>query len=221
MALYIGNIRYKPMVGDNRASFLVEEHVPLPYDTEVEYLQSSGTQYIDTGYAYADGYTFEIDFLGMTSNTTVFGARNSTKRTSVLYYSKTNGMTINMAAYTGSTTPFKLGNITSRVKVKMSVLQNNGTVWVDDTKVYDNISFSGEYISSVSQAVFATKYGDNDYRDITSSKVYGLKMWQGTTIIRDYIPVRVGQIGYMYDKVSKVLYGNVGTGDFTLGPDKT
>ena len=36
----------------------------------------------------------------------------------------------------------------------------------------------------------------------------------------DLIPVRVGQVGYMYDKVSGQLFGNVGTGDFGLGPDK-
>ena len=209
------------MLGNHKASFMIGENIPLPYDAEIEYLQSNGTQFIDTEYVYVDNYTFEIDFLGMTSNTTVFGARNSTKRTSVLYYSKTNGMTINMAAYTGSTTPFKLGNITSRAKVKMSVFQNNGTVWVNDTKVYDNISFSGEYISSVSQAVFATKYGDNDYRDITSSKVYGLKIWQGENLVRNFIPVRVDTVGYLYDIVSRELFDNQGTGSFLLGPDKT
>jgi hypothetical protein len=36
----------------------------------------------------------------------------------------------------------------------------------------------------------------------------------------DLIPVRVGNVGYMYDKVSGKLFGNVGTGSFILGPDK-
>ena len=35
----------------------------------------------------------------------------------------------------------------------------------------------------------------------------------------DMIPVRVGSVGYMYDKVSGRLFGNAGTGDFVLGPD--
>jgi hypothetical protein len=35
-----------------------------------------------------------------------------------------------------------------------------------------------------------------------------------------FIPVRVGTTGYMYDKVSGQLFGNVGTGDFILGADK-
>jgi hypothetical protein len=38
--------------------------------------------------------------------------------------------------------------------------------------------------------------------------------------IADFIPVRVGQVGYMYDKVSGTLFGNAGTGSFILGSDR-
>ena len=37
----------------------------------------------------------------------------------------------------------------------------------------------------------------------------------------DLLPVRKGNIGYMYDRVSGELFGNAGTGDFIIGPDKT
>jgi hypothetical protein len=37
----------------------------------------------------------------------------------------------------------------------------------------------------------------------------------------DLIPVRIGNVGYMYDKVSGQLFENQGTGNFILGPDKT
>jgi hypothetical protein len=36
----------------------------------------------------------------------------------------------------------------------------------------------------------------------------------------DLVPVRIGNVGYMYDKVSGKLFGNAGTGNFILGPDK-
>jgi hypothetical protein len=36
----------------------------------------------------------------------------------------------------------------------------------------------------------------------------------------ELIPVRVGNVGYMYDKVNGKLFGNSGTGSFTLGADK-
>jgi hypothetical protein len=38
--------------------------------------------------------------------------------------------------------------------------------------------------------------------------------------LRDVIPVRKGTTGYLYDKVSKQLFGNAGTGAFTIGQDK-
>lgn len=38
-------------------------------------------------------------------------------------------------------------------------------------------------------------------------------------IVLDLIPVRVGNVGYMYDRVSRKLFGNTGTGDFAIGDD--
>jgi hypothetical protein len=38
-------------------------------------------------------------------------------------------------------------------------------------------------------------------------------------MLRDFIPVRKGTTGYMYDKVSGQLFGNSGSGNFILGPD--
>lgn len=46
-----------------------------------------------------------------------------------------------------------------------------------------------------------------------------LSIWVGGTLVRSYVPVRVGQTGYLFDRVSGQLFGNAGTGDFVLGPD--
>ena len=46
-----------------------------------------------------------------------------------------------------------------------------------------------------------------------------LQLSRNGVLLRDFIPVRVGQVGYMYDRVSGELFGNDGTGDFILGPD--
>ena len=49
--------------------------------------------------------------------------------------------------------------------------------------------------------------------------VYSCQFYDGNSIICDLVPVRVEQVGYMYDRVSGELFGNAGTGDFVLGPD--
>ena len=46
-----------------------------------------------------------------------------------------------------------------------------------------------------------------------------LKLWQGTTLVRDFIPCRIGETGYMFDKVTETLFENNGTQSFTLGED--
>ena len=52
-------------------------------------------------------------------------------------------------------------------------------------------------------------------------KLYSFRIEDDNNInIIDLIPVRVGTTGYMYDRVSGQLFGNDGTGDFIVGPDK-
>jgi hypothetical protein len=48
-----------------------------------------------------------------------------------------------------------------------------------------------------------------------------MQIYINDILVRDFIPVRVGNIGYMYDKVSKKLFGNSGQGNFILGNDIT
>lgn len=60
--------------------------------------------------------------------------------------------------------------------------------------------------------------------DCTSMKIWYFKIIHGSTLVRDYIPVRftneLGQSeGAMYDRVSRKLFRNAGTGSFIIGPD--
>ena len=52
-----------------------------------------------------------------------------------------------------------------------------------------------------------------------TGRMKSVKISQGSAVIMDCIPVRIGQVGYMYDKVSGEFFGNDGTGDFILGAD--
>ena len=49
--------------------------------------------------------------------------------------------------------------------------------------------------------------------------LYYLKIWEADTLVRDYIPVKKNNIGYLFDKVSGQLFGNAGGGSFVCGPD--
>lgn len=185
----------------------------------VDYLESTGTQYIDTNYAFTDDFTWEIDFDGIDRGKTIFGGRTSSTRTALLYQ-KTSGQGIETTcpinAMTGDQTPFQLADLSSgHHTVKMSVASNKGSVWVDNVQVYNEQAFTGSYISGVTQAVFADKFGTNDYREQSTSKVYSVKMWQASTLVRDYLPaIDENGVGYMFDKATHTIYDNAGTGVF-------
>jgi hypothetical protein len=59
----------------------------------------------------------------------------------------------------------------------------------------------------------------------TRLRVSAFSISQSGALVRDYIPVRVGSgssaVGYLFDRASGQLFGNAGTGSFTVGPDKT
>lgn len=57
----------------------------------------------------------------------------------------------------------------------------------------------------------ATSLGDG--------KIYRYRHMQGAKVIRDMIPVRKGDVGYMYDIATGHLFGNRGTGEFSYGLD--
>ena len=64
----------------------IKSHRKLPYDAEVEYLESTGTQYIDTGLPISQGYRFvsNVAFVGSVSTN---GSKN------IMWYAQ-NGFTI-------------------------------------------------------------------------------------------------------------------------------
>lgn len=52
-------------------------------------------------------------------------------------------------------------------------------------------------------------------------KIYYFKISKNNKLLLDLIPVRIEDVGYMYDKVSKQILSNTEEGVFILGPDVT
>lgn len=48
---------------------------------------------------------------------------------------------------------------------------------------------------------------------------YAFTISSGGVVTHDLIPVRLGNTGYMYDRITNKRFGNAGTGDFQYGPD--
>lgn len=187
----------------------------LPYDAEIEYLQSSGTQYINTGVKVNNTFTFYSKVAALSSSaTTYWGARNSGTYSSrgqqcYLQNNPASPATSTIHLWTDSTSGTDQSNS-----------WNSGITPVANTM--NELSAMTCY-SGLGQFTYPiVLFAFNVIGNITySSCRIGLWVaYSNCTKVAEMIPVRVGQVGYMYDKVSKQLFGNAGTGNFVLGADK-
>ena len=193
----------------------------LPYDAEVEYLESSGTQYVDTGYA------------------PVFPS-NLEYRARIRYHNTTTRMIMGLqggmyiGVVDGKYQCNGGGNITVDAPVSANAAHDFGAVFHLPTEgsqprghrvdwTMDNLSgrTTGDLFHYLPATATIWLFWANDASSLRgASAIYSFQILADGVLVRDYQPVRVGTTGYLYDKVSKQLFGNAGTGSFVLGPDK-
>lgn len=195
----------------------------LPYDAEVEYLESTGKQYINTGVILQRADLCQIDIVCTSyidRNWNINGLSGS------FYAGPSVGInTGNCFSYAAGTK-----DINTHVSALLGVPYHykldikNSTLVVEDylngIEVYhnDNITKSqNEPQRNVPIIIFGYYSRSISPRVMT---IYKAAIYENDVLLRDFIPVRVGNVGYMYDKVSKQLFKNNGTGSFILGSDK-
>ena len=192
----------------------------LPYDAEVEYLESTGTQWIDTGVIIPPDVDFEFtgSIVRDITNGCVFG------ETYEFRWGKSNPGYALVTTSNGKIY-LRYGNSTDTAIGLTSIgLGNTFTVSLSGTSFQINrqhvatVSRISSFAGTVSSmGVFRRNcllVGDSTYGAV---RINNLKFGN----LFDLIPVRNGTVGYLYDRVSGELFGNAGTGAFIIGPDKT
>lgn len=214
--MYLGDVEVgKAYLGND----IAYENAP-PYDAEIEYLQSTGTQYFDTGIVGGSNFECEIK-AEYTQNQdgfdTILGAFTSTGHFSVALAIQKAASSNKPYFQFGSTYVLHTTNPLALHVYKTSLKNGVVKIDIDGSAVTD--TYSAE-LSDLTMYMFARHRGDTTIGNYSKAKIYYCKIWSNGSLVRDYIPVRVGQVGYMYDRVSGQLFGNAGTGSFTLGNDK-
>lgn len=188
---------------------IVGETSPLPYDAEIEYLAASGTQRIHTGITGNARFTgsAQANIIKGSSQLVLCGRADASgacwfgEAGSARYWgvNTTSGAYVSIAPTTQITFYLDFNSSGVNGTVNASSIARSGSTTRDEWSIF--ASTNGSYP--------------------LSGKVYFLKIYQNDNLVRDFIPVRVGTTGYMYDKVSGQLFGNAGTGNFILGNDVT
>jgi len=196
--------------------------VTLPYDAEVEYLESTGTQYINTGVLPSTGMQIGVKVSRTSNNSDWDGIVGAWTQDAVLNavsmrYTGTAGTKL-VPAYGGQPDASTRPVITSGQLVELVLSQGSFSVdgterctWTPDTSALPSVPFFC-FVENLGGSPWSRRY--------LKGRIYYLWMLRDGKLVFDAIPVREGTTGYLYDKVSKQLFGNAGTGNFTIGPDK-
>lgn len=212
-----------------RQIFLGLGGAKLPYDAEVEYLESTsnGGQWIDTGYLFTSNTTkVEAQFYStQIGGQVLFGSEGSTPNrtlTPLLYVDGNNKFSVFIAR-----SPRAINKVDAAAGLYSVTIESDSTGQVDfncNGAVYSR-TFTGDVYRDLPIALFAERFPTKiDYYS-KNLKLYSFKIYDNGVLVRDFIPVRftneLGQSeGAMYDRVSGQLFRNQGTGAFNYGNDK-
>lgn len=179
--------------------------------TELEYIQSSGTQYLDSGVTFekTDTVEFEILWTVTPPNAGTYVCGN--------YYMQVGMGTRGYGIYAASNT--KAYGTKDRMRVTFASVQE--TLLVNDAQVFTH-DWSGQNLSNVKLGILKLGMEGNAWYSSApvSAKVYSCTIKKGGALVRNFIPCKnaAGVIG-LWDDVNSVFYQNAGSGVFTAGPE--
>lgn len=203
----------------------------LPYDAELKWIETDGeASYINTGITSSADFSLEIDcqLMGIHNiqsqpNCTLFGARGTTGFTTGFRFSY---MYVNASGK--SLMWFRVPS-TSNSEGPANDYERHVVRVTPTTISIDNVS-----VPVTSEVTTETSYLGEDFcigrdgnMDVTeaqrlktyaNARFYSVKLYKNNVLVFDGIPVRVGTEGAIYDRVSKTVLHNAGSGTIIPGP---
>lgn len=202
-----GNIS-KPVVPDS----------PLPYDFEVEFLETnydSGFAYIDTGIIpKGQDIYIRIEYILYSTlnsvESSIFGTTASSLYENYIWTRVPNSSTDLRLNYSSGVVIFYNGEFG-----KFSVLEcfPGGTANLNG--VSRTMRFPELLPNNTNLLLFPSKSSSSAHL-----RIFSFSLSDNDIPLVDMIPVSVDGVGYMYDKVRKELFGAQGGGSFVVGPRK-
>ena len=175
----------------------------------LEYIQSSGTQYVNTGVLVSKNLEIKLKFmLTSTTNNGIVGymqsASSGTNRFAVFQY--------------GGAWYFDFGNDSTG---RISGGSFNANTLYDITAGNRYIKNNATGSNIISGSVISNLTNSNSISILCETncgigKIYSCQIYGNGTLVRDFVPCinASGEVG-LYDLVTQAFYGNDGTGTFT------
>lgn len=205
-------------VGNITQSLTINQERAVPSESRVQYLDNINNvgAYIDTG--VLSGTTIRIIVtVSEMGRGYVCGARKAVS-SSALGFMRTSTDTLRFDLGNRQTT-INSKYIAKETPKKYELNATTRQILVDDVVIATSRTYS--FSNSYSMYLFGANQ-NNTHMSIDSGyhiKIWGCQIYDGSTLVRDFVPYRVQQTGYMKDLVSGNLYGNSGSGSFSFGSD--
>lgn len=179
---------------------------------EVQYIQSSGTQYIDMGFKATENTKIEVKFRNeQSANSAVFGADKAwTQDAFGIWINSTIAVPV-------------VGTVSGTIGVSYSSVYDTFTLDKNTLKLNGGTIWTASGVSAFQTPTNVCLGAVNRNGTVSEKfvgRMYYCKVWESDTFIRNYIPCinPNGEAG-LYDTVNSKFYGNAGTGAFTAGPE--
>ena len=179
---------------------------------ELEYIESTGTQYIDTKYVCSNNTKIEIDFAIDSFDTranALFGIIDTSIGANSYFYSWINNKKLQLRfGSTGKTMPTEL-----EIGQRYVAILEKQKASVNDVEL-------GGWSNTLTQStksIFLMAVRNNIIASYQfKGRIYGFKIYENDILAMDLIPVFDNKIGVacMYDKISNEFLYNKGTGKF-------
>ena len=197
--------------------------LPAGY-TELEYIEGTGTQYIDTGIIANDTTGFDTTFQKTVNNNSdamIIGSRNGSDGRIWIDVDHSRGGAGNLLV--GWNAYFRTEYVAGLEKLRVVLnYNNNRKAYINDV---ENVPASqGLQSTLIAQNVpmylFCANVSGTGASYFGSFKLFNAKITADNTLVRDMIPARRDSDGVlgMYDTVSGQFFTNAGTGVFGEGP---
>lgn len=196
--------------GTFAAGPVVPEIVDESEITELEYIQSNGTQYADTG------------FIPNQNTRLVLDGYNDSASSGWIYGTWESATSKQFAGSCNKSYAVRYGSTNATLAENVPV----GPVNFDQNKNAYNVNGT---IGSLTAQTFSCQYSIflfaiNAAGAVSAGKftgkIYSCQIYDNGLLERDYIPAMLsnGEVG-LYDRVFHAFYRNAGTGEFVAGPE--
>lgn len=183
---------------------------------EVEYIESSGTQYIDTGFIPNQDSSIEmvVKFNDLTINETLYCSRQSTSSSSLTCFKVASALRVDYATTKQTLSGFTLDATTKYV------------FYANKNQFYINGELKHTFTSATTTtpdtwALMVARNNGASYSNYGKYKLYSCRIWDNGTLIRNFVPCyrKSDNVVGLFDLVNNVFYTNAGTGVFLSGTE--